>query len=532
MAKKKKGDERPFWTIDAETDPFKYLRVPKPFIWGMYTGAAFHTFDKTKDMVDAIKDQDIIVYAHNGGKFDFHFFLDEINLREEVKIISGRLVSAKIGRCEIRDSYTLLPEPLKSFGGKLDIDMRKLEPEVRHLHMPEITEYLKMDCVSLWDTIAQFERKYGRHLTQAGAAMALWEKISGRKAPSTDREYFHKFSQYYYGGRVQCFEKGYIKGPIGVWDMRSAYMSAMLDEHPYDPIYTELAYPKSIKPQDMVHLNCVSLGVLPHRSERGGIFYPDDNVSREYWVPGHEVLAGLETGSISKVEYVNAIRFANLIDFKPYIIPMYEGRKVDIANGEITEGLFKKRLGNSLYGKFGANPDNYGNYMCVPWDEKMDYEEEGYSFNGKVGELAVVRRDLDPWQQHFINVATAASITSQVRSKLWRGIHASTDPLYCDTDSIIARSATLPIGKELGEWAHEGTADKVWIAGKKMYYLQGHFEKGKKSKQATKGVRLEGKDIKKAATGHTVTAISDAPTFTLRGKRQVYFQKRNIRMTG
>lgn len=546
MAKRKGGDKRAFWTLDAETDPFKYQRVPKPFIWGLYTGAGFHHFSKTEDMIDCIKDQDVIVYAHNGGKFDFHLILDHINLNEEIKNIDGRMVSARIGTCEVRDSYSLFPAPLRDFGFKKEIDIGKLEAKVRHKHMPEIIEYLRQDCVGLWNALDKHEQTYGRHLTQAGASMAQWQKISGEAPPRTDKRFFEKFSAYYFGGRVGCFEKGYIRGPIGVWDIRSAYPWAMLSEHPYDPVYVEMAYPHTVEPTDMVTLDCISIGCLPFRDNRGSITFPRDNERRRYQVTGHEVLAGIETGALREVRFVNAVRFGGLRNFKPYINHFYEGRKLDraaarqfreagdirAAEGMDVEVFFKKRYMTGLYGKFAANPANYGNFQCVKWDEKFDYQEEGWQFDGKLGNFALLRRDLDPWQEHYINIVTAASITGQVRAHLWRALDGADGPIYCDTDCIMARAApNLPIGEELGEWNHEGTATDGWFAGKKLYYLKGAFENGKLEKMASKGVRPDAKKIKAAALGKTVTVRSEAPTFTLKGKRSVYFQERRIRMT-
>lgn len=529
--KKRKKDTRSHWAGDCETDPFKRGRVPKPFLWGLYTGSGYHEYRTAEEFVEAIKDNDVIVYFHNGGKFDFHFLLPWINLHEEMKIINGRLVSCKIGKAEIRDSWNLLPAPLSTFGSKLEIDYAKLEEDVRHLHMAEISRYMQQDCVGLWEAIDEFERSYGRHLTQAGAAMAQWTKISGKKPPKTDRAFFQKFSQYYYGGRVQCFERGYIKGPVKVFDIRSAYPWAMLDKHPYGPMYIERAFPREVFPTSMVTVECVSHGALPMKTEKGGTIFPDDGMLRIYHTTGHEYLAAVECGLLTKARVLNAIDFVDLQDFKPYIEYFYELRKKYRLEDNVAQVLFTKLLMNSLYGKFGANPDNYGNFMLVPFSEMTDHEEEGYFLDGLLGPNAVLRRNLDPWQENFINVATAASITGQVRAHLMRAIHASKRPIYCDTDSLMCTDAALPIGEELGEWNFEGTATDAWIAGKKMYYLKGIFEKGKREKQATKGVRLTGAQIKKAATGGTVTAYSDAPTFTLKGKRGTYFQERRVRAT-
>lgn len=498
-----------------------------------------HYFEKVTEVVDCIKDQDVIAYAHNGGKFDFHLndgtarLLDHINQFEEMKIINGRLVSAKIGRCEIRDSWNLLPAPLKEFGSKLEIDYAKLEEGARNDNMPEIKSYLAQDCVGLWGAIDKFEQQYGRHLTQAGASMAQWEKISEQKAPRTDKAFFKKFSEFYYGGRVQVFERGYVKGPKQVYDIRSAYPRAMLDDHPYQPIYRELAYPRTVIGPDMVTIDCISNGALPYREPHGPITFPRDNVRRRYHCTGWEVNAALDTGSLREVEIINAIRFGGLQNFSKYILNFYNLRKMYRQAGDDAAAFFAKILMNSLYGKFGANPENYGNYMLCPWDRKMDHAQDGYEFDGRIGMHAILRRDLDPWQEHYINVATAASITGWVRAYLWRALDAAQGPVYCDTDCVMATSVPgLELGEELGQWNHEGTFTEGWFAGKKLYYLKGSFEKGKTEKMASKGVRPDAKKIKAAALGKSVKFRSPAPTFSLKDKRGVYFQERTVRATG
>jgi hypothetical protein len=555
-----KKDKRPVWTGDCETDPFRHGRVPKPFIWGLWTNAAFHEFDTPEQFVDFVKDCEAITYFHNGGKFDLHFLLQYINLHEDVKVINGRLVVAHIGKMEFRDSWNLLPIPLAEYKKDSEEDMRRAltaagcdpnlaidyglmeetarcDPRVKRI----IRDYLRNDCIFLHELITQFETDYGRHLTQASASLAQWRGMSGLKAPETDREYFAKFNKYYYGGRVECFQKGKINGPGKVVDIKSAYPDAMCSAHPYAPEYVEVPQPSDYAPTSMVTVECVSYGALPYRDERGAITFPNDGQLRRYHVPGHEITAGIDTGSITRVDLVHSIDFTDLISFADFINHFYELRKEAKLAGNRATDIFAKLLMNSLYGKFGANPDNYGNFQCVEFQKFEDYvcrcdnpKCPEYHFNGMIGPHALIRAPLDDWQCRFLNVATAASITSQVRAKLWRAIQSATDPYYCDTDSIICRHADVDIGPNLGQWEDEGTWDTLYIAGKKMYLCEGldklNPRTGKyEPKMATKGVRLKPRQIKLAALGREVTYKPQAPTFSL--VREPRFVNRRIRAT-
>lgn len=552
---RRKTDNRPFWTGDCETDPFKFQRVPKPFIWGLYTGAGYHEFETADQFADFIRDCDAVVYFHNGGRFDFHFMLEHINLHEDMKVINGRLVSAHIGKCEIRDSYNILTVPLSAYK-KDDFDYTLMEAAVRAKHMPQIRQYLKNDCVFLHELISAFERENGRHLTLAGAAMKRWETIAGRKAPRSDRAFFQQFSPWYSGGRVECFQKGRIEGPVKVYDIRSAYMWAMRHKHPFGTVYTQTEGVQDFQPTSFLTVECVSNGALPWRNEYGALSFPCDGELRQYSVVGHELEAALETGAVSRLRILSAIDFAEHIDFDEYVTMCYTRRLQAQSEGDIATDLIEKLFGNGLYGKWAANPDNYGNFVCVPFDTMEDYlcphatpEEcdeynfayhrgledtrcDGYKFDGLIGPHALLRAPLDEWQCHFLNIATAASITSMVRAKLWRALSAAHEPMYCDTDSMFCRAPgdNLALGKTLGDWKFEGTADTLWIAGKKLYLCDGLIEpKTGKPKMATKGSKLTPQQVRNIVLGGVEMYEPEAPTFSLHRKPE--FVSRKIRAT-
>jgi hypothetical protein len=381
-------------------------------------------------------------------------------------------------------------------------------------------------------------------LTLAGAAMKRWERISGRKAPNSDRNFFAHFKPWYSGGRVECFQKGRIDGPVQVYDIRSAYMWAMKHEHPFGFNYRTHVAPRSFKPTSFLTIEAVSHGALPWRNERGALLFPCDNELRTYYVCGHELEAALETNSISRLKLINSTEFMEHISFEEYVQFCYDRRLHAQETGDIATDLIEKLFGNGLYGKWAANPDNYGNYVCVPFDNMEEYlcphntpDEcsaaggcDGYKFDGLMGPHALLRAPLDEWQQHFLNVATAASITSQVRAKLWRALSAADEPMYCDTDSMFCRRGNIELGKQLGDWKFEGSADTLWIAGKKLYLCDGLIEpKTGKPKMATKGSKLTPQQIRNIVRGGVEMYEPEAPTFSLHKKPD--FTVRRIRAT-
>src|SRR5512139_3613756 len=125
--------------------------------------------------------------------------------------------------------------------------------------------------------------------------------------------------------------------------------------------------------------------------------------------------------------------------------------------GDKTGYLFAKLMQNALYGKLGANPAEYEEFItCHPAELEAMHVNGGYDFCDMLGDNAIMSRPISEVQQHYYNVATAASITGFQRTPLWRAISACDGVIYCDTDGIFAESvARLPIGDKLGEWSIE-----------------------------------------------------------------------------
>lgn len=558
---------RPIAVLDAETDPFKRGRLDiKPFIWGFYDGKTYEQFTAfnllpsrllkaaksegmrdSSELVPFLEEREILVYAHNGGRFDYHFLLDYLEPFEDLMIISGRLARFKIGLCEFRDSFNIIPVGLDKWQKQV-FDYSILEESERYKphNWKRIKDYLYSDCVNLFDMVNTFIERFGLHLTQASASMKYWQKVSNRKPPKSTPEFYQDFHSFYYGGRVECFDKGLIERPFKMIDINSAYPYAMLHEHPFSLTYDILNDwdKENITGGDFYHIKAIAHGSLPWRDSDGGkdtpLMFPNDRTPREYHVTGWELKAAIETGTIdADIELIARYVFHESIDFKDYILPLYEERKQAKKAGDKSTDLFNKLLMNSNYGKWAANPAEYGEFMVIDPEfvgifEAMENgtikrghlieDLSGYAFAGELGPWVIGKRDLLEEKQRFYNVATAASITGFVRAYLWRAICQCQGVLYCDTDSIAALDVdAIELGNELGQWSIDGHFQRGAIAGKKLYsfrYKRGTEPKDKTGKNicwkiASKGGRLSATQIVKICKGETVTFEPEVPTFSI-----------------
>lgn len=567
-----------FYTIDAETDPFHNCqdldcekchgggRLPLPFLWGIYCGSTdeYWQFETVAELVAWF----ILIeserggqtfYAHNGGKFDYHFFRDQINSDENILIINGRLAKFKVGEHEFRDSLNIFPNTrLKDFGIKSDIDYAKMESSIRESHMVEIGNYLKQDCVGLWDVIARYRKDYGKRLTQAGASMKMWEKMAKREAPRQTRAQYLKLKPWYYGGRVQCLESGVKKTDFEVYDINSAYPFAMRHHH---PISTTPIRIKQLPKLDseigpcLLTVRCISkAGALPYRQEAELFFPEDESTIRDYNITGWEYLAARDNDAIIGVDFREIFQFPEVIDFKDYINHFFGLREECRKKGDIAGRTFGKYFMNSLYGKFGANCENYSEFVIASTDSQEAWQAKDYYPYKPWGDRTLMNRkpteeELDDIQGkwRYYNIATAASVTGFVRAYLYRALCKSEGAIYCDTDSIKARKFEgLDISNELGAWKHEFTGDYFAIAGKKLYAdhikerpwsydPKEEDEKKKNWKLASKGANLAGmvnapEIIERIANGETIKYNPEVPTFSFWRDKPV-FVPRDLRAT-
>jgi DNA polymerase type B, organellar and viral len=567
-------------TGDLETDPFERGLVVQPFSAGFYTtdsppgwndfeefwgeDCVTQFFDYVTARVEATG-EDFVIYFHNGGKFDFNYFIEYMDADTRPFFIDKRMVKTIFAGVEFRDSYSLLPVALKklknkSGSEKKDIEMWKLKKLFREKYKEEILMYQRFDCITLYDALEDFINRFGWRLTIAGTATPYIAHFHGFDCvtPETDAE----LRPYFSGGRVQCFETGILIAPKGkrflMVDANSMYPAAMAN----------FLHPVSIRPirgkaltdaTDFARIEAINRGCL---GSGNGLEYDFTRTSGEFLASMHEIRAGLDTGTLEIKRVIQAYSFAHKVSFREFVEHFYSLRNTARSENDLAGVEFYKLVMNSGYGRFAMNTAGYKDYLVNPsepplplWSKKLVRGEDGKITHSPNG-WRITRQDAAAtiWERpargagtKFVNVATAASITGAARSVLWRAICSADRALYCDTDSIICERFNGDLDeKRLGAWKVEATGDAVCIAGKKMYAFltlerpekfdpEKHEEiqiEGRSFyllKKAHKGVQLTGQQIVQVCGGEVIEHQSDAPTFKLDGS--VHFQTRRIRMT-
>lgn len=545
--------------LDLETDPFVYGKLVHPFLAGFYDGKRFIHFwgsDCIARMVTFLAEQKtrFTIYAHNGGRFDFLFFLD--NLTKDLRLINRRIVQSFLGRHELRDSFAIMPFALETYK-KTKIDYNHFTAENRDRHRPEIVSYLRDDCRDLFDLCTAFNQQFGKSLTIGGAALKQLKTFHSfqQGTPSYDA-YFRK--DFYFGGRNQVFRAGVRKAPIQIIDVNSMYPSVMRDH--LHPVGIRKIHGTRIS-ADTAFVRCIGKndGAFPVRQKDGRLDFTVR--SGAFNVSIHEFRAGEDTGSFKCERVLETIDMPERIHFDQYVDHFYNARLAAKASGDVIRTLLFKFVLNSSYGKFAQNPENFSDWCITRADELPEQwhdcrpgclpDEDGQCpkrWTAGFINLGYIMWERPAKGRHdgYYNIATGASITGAARSVLLRGIHATPCPLYCDTDSIISDGPSGVVQNDtlLGGWKLEAEGQSIAIAGKKLYavfdggltaipddhgktdFVPGY---GNCIKKAHKGANLSGAEVYTVAMGGEVEYCKPAPAFRFDGNHT--FTRRIIRRT-
>lgn len=497
--------------LDFETDPFDNIKKEAifPFLAVLYSdnfepviiwdneNEAF--VSKVIAAIEALPEA-YTIYAHNGGKFDYMFLLSK--LKGEVMFKGRGIMTAQIGKHELRDSFHIIPDRLANFK-KDHIDYGNMKRLKRERYKQEIIKYCINDCKYLLDIVKGFATRFGMKLSIGQAAMADIRKHYKFERLTEMQDEF--FRQFFFGGRVECFVgTTHRKGDYKLYDVNAMYPDVMANfEHPIGNVYFK--HTGKIGPQScFIDLTCNSAGAFilkdgletkaPHGRYRFKTTIWEYKVAKKY-------------NLISDEEIHEVIDIPLRTNFKKFVVPHYLDRQhLKAKKNElellglkdtpeydeiVKDDMFKKFLLNNGYGKFAQNPRNYKeHYITAPgeipppetgaWPGKLlMIEDGGYWLHSRPNP-----------SDRFNNVATGASITGAARAKLLEAKCNAIEPIYCDTDSLICKELNgVHIHKtDLGAWDLECEISEIVVCGKKLYGYRD--AKTGKTKTRAKGAGL------------------------------------------
>ena len=567
-----KKNERKIAVLDMETDPFDNVTktAVHPFAACLYSDhfEPIIIWDENADSfsrrvvaaIEALSDR-YVIYAHNGGRFDFMFLVHL--LRGAVSFKGRGIMSASIGEHELRDSFHIIPEKLAAYQ-KDSFDYTVLVKAKRNQHRKIIIDYMVADCRYLLDLVKAFIEEFGLRMSIGQAAMLeLKSHYEVKKLSPGWDEYLRN---YFFGGRVECLTgRTNVTGDYKLYDVNSMYPFVMATcEHPVGDFHDyQLRCGEPNADTVFIDLDCDNRSALIGKTAEGET--TASIKSGRFFTTIHEYRTAIRFRLITNVSINFCLDCAERTQFAKFVEPLYSRRQLtkgllrDIkrAGEENSErylkvkrdDLFLKLLMNNAYGKFAQNPRRFKEYYLTDPDETPpgewlksleslpQHEQDFYRMPESENAGYWIWSKPAPGFR-FNNVGTAASITGAARAVLLEALQYAVDPIYCDTDSIICRD--LPgmdlDGERLGAWDLEDEFSKVIIDGKKLYACwykkpklgpSGQISEYKIRSKGTSGLKWA--DMEAMYSGQSRSVTNFGPTLTRTGAQ--YYLTRKIEAT-
>lgn len=286
----------------------------------------------------------------------------------------------------------------------------------------------------------------------------------------------------YYGGRVELFHKGVVRGPVYVADINSSYPDVMRnnpfpDAGAVEPslFCTHRFGVGHFKIHVPSHLH---IPPLPYRSLSGKLFFPVGDVDGDFAYA--EVQRALEMGCSILSEEKGFGTNSAVYPFREFVDHFWNERmplKDKTDPDSVFLSLFYKLLMNNLYGKFSQWKPSQKLLRVRMTRRQM--EEEGIPLDkehklGPFFSYTIPRKKAPKTANYLWGVYITAYARLSLLSKLLAVHESGGKVLYCDTDSIIfteeGGKTALDFGKGLGQMSLE-TFDLGVLRTSKGYLL-------------------------------------------------------------
>lgn len=276
----------------------------------------------------------------------------------------------------------------------------------------------------------------------------------------------------YYGGRTEAFKRGTFRD-VNYYDFNSLYPSVMRDYPFPDPNSLRISKKNTVKYireyEGISHIKInvpasLKYPVLPYRQDNGRVVFPTGTFSG--WYTHVEIREAEKHGCVVMNVYKTHYYKRLCRPFKAFVEDLYNLRLKYKEEKSPMEYVVKITM-NSLYGKFGQKFTNRDNWVH---ESHFTLEDLGKldSFD-VIGDFIRIKEN-NSHPSNFCIPIWATYTTAYGRIKLHRAI-VETDPIYCDTDSLITKK-TLPESKELGKLKREMRVSEGIVIRPKFYALK------------------------------------------------------------
>lgn len=379
---------------------------------------------------------------------------------------------------KIYDSLKKLPMSISSIAkafnlqeSKLSLDYSCFRPPNANFTKP-VLDYIKADCVILAKALnIQFAQGLKKMTASSDALDFFKSNLPGKFTdlfPVLDLETDKEIRASYRGGWVYCKEPGSYENTV-CYDVNSLYPYAMLNPMPYgQPQYFAGEYvPDPDYPLYVISFKAdfvIKPNMLPTIQLKHSRFHSDtEYVTQHFGLASEDVITLTSIDfemfkshyDILEIEFVGGYKFKQIHDvFKPYI-DHWSHIKANSTGGVRT---LAKRMLNSLYGKFGKNPNT---------------TRKDLIYDGKIRTKTAPTEFSDPVYIPIASFVTAYArkITISAAQSLYQYF------IYADTDSLHLKGCpdNLPIivhDSDLGAWKVEYKSVRAKYLKAKRYMVE------------------------------------------------------------
>ena len=489
-----------------------------PYMSGYAIGSVnevFTGFSCISDMLTSLcmrAEQDIVLYAHNGGKFDTYFLFGEMEHRTDLYMRAplveknGRILSLVLGRrhgpgtITFRDTSPLMKGRLRELGEQYKVETQKGEMDYStvtnatwraEIERQDIRSYFIADLRCLYEVLSRWRdiciSEFGMDpvalgmLTSPGITRELfWRTYKPNLYPlytvpgsinMVAREAFH-------GGLVQVLQRGTFAGRIYLYDVVSLYpwvcswlpLPYGIPDHTATPGGGDVGLFKI-----RVCGGDSKINVFMVKTAYNGLIDPRFSEPTELWVWSSEYYFARDNNDFfhyTELKVVDAYVFKAHPFLSELTMTLFE-RKKRCAKGTRQYEQVKEQV-NCLWGFFGIRDSAKGVRLLAGKRELSALMAVGrledYRYPFAYGTFDI--------EASLRSVPVACAVTAEARVTILRDLvglfKAGYYPIYTDTDSIMTfappgvMAQIHPVGSELGQMAVEYTATHAAVVAPKI----------------------------------------------------------------